>query len=405
MSTLNEKSRNPFIFLTFLALGHLQLAGWNSLLCIIIPVGAEPQFTFLPLLIRFVYGVILLLGNLFFFKFTCVNLVALVSGLTSVPLVLFLYALSYTFFHNSINFLFPLISIVLTVGSVLIGVAGFGFAVRFSNDYSGAMSAGLGFSGLITYVFWFICTSFFNIAEMRGAVHAFWLMFAFTFIIYLKVMFLLFYTINFTEMGDVVHGKHEGESDYFDSEIDKSNQLADDDYISGGYKLLLKKAWTLGIPTFLVLFITLLVFPAIGPVLWFNAEQVHVVSLFTGIFILGDLFGRYFPNVFPFLMFTPRLIHIITHMRWLFVVTFVLSALYPENGLFGSVYFLTMQMVLLSITSGLLSTATFVRAIETVNGSRAKEKVASFCLICVALSIFLSQALGIPFVKLVLGLR
>lgn len=50
-------------------------------------------------------------------------------------------------------------------------------------------------------------------------------------------------------------------------------------------------------------------------------------------------------------------------------------------------------MLALSLTNGWMSTVTFVRTIEQVNGDGAKKRIASFCLLCVTGSILVAQGI------------
>lgn len=386
-------SEKNVLFLTFLMIGCLQLGGWNALICFLTPLETFAEFQKLPVVLRWTYGVILFVGNALLFKYSFVNKPSLYCGIASVPLSLGLFAIVFTWFPSASMALCPIITVMLTCGSVLIGSAGFGYAAQLPQDQSGIMSSGLGFSGIVIYIIWTLSHSVFTINKPIDLAVPLWIFFVVISILTAVCYFLIVKAFNGEQLSAVEAGTKIS-ADAADTEASISG--VEDDFVNGGYKCILSKAWIMGIPTFQALFITLIIFPIIGPVEWSKHKIISNIDLLIGIFLVGDLIGRFLPNFVNGLMVDQKNVHIISNARLIFIITFFLPLINNFPQIFKKPFFAYLNMFLMALTSGWMSTCSIVRTIETVKGDEAKKKISTYCLCCVALSILLSQGLSIP---------
>lgn len=382
------------VFSVFVVIGCLQLAGWNAMLNVMHPLGEIINAPNLGEIIRWSYGAALFCVTAFFIKFDFIWQSVVYGGLALTSFFMLLFSVVLQANPNAVLYVYPFLGVGLAVAAGMIGSAGFGFASQFPKDYSGAMSAGLGVSGIV--MFGLSCLSLEVIFPQKSVTDitaSMWFLSTCTTILAIGATLAFYFLFN---MPSTVawFSKQSSLNDKTDCELNAYAKKTDveDDYEIGGLSYILKKAWTMGIPTFLCLFITLTIFPVVGPLKWSTNQSIHLYLV--GLYTLGDLIGRYLPNVVPQLMVSRFYTHIISYLRFIFIIFSLLSALYRCSPFLGALWFHILQIFLLALTNGWMSTVTFVRTVEMVNGDGAKKRIASFCLLCVTGSILVSQGLS-----------
>ena len=130
-----------------------------------------------------------------------------------------------------------------------------------------------------------------------------------------------------------------------------------------------------------------------------NYASWHIITV-QAIFNFCDTAGRYCGGV-PALILSNRAIKIFSAVRTLFLATFLLISFdVPPPGLFGSSWFILLNLFLFSITNGYVSTLCAVKAPMTVEGE-AKGQVGGFVGITISTGIVLGSILAFAMVAVI----
>eukprot|EP00922_Rhytidocystis_sp_ex-Travisia-forbesii_P016902 GHVS01025223.1.p1 GENE.GHVS01025223.1~~GHVS01025223.1.p1 ORF type:complete len:250 (+),score=50.83 GHVS01025223.1:102-752(+) len=146
---------------------------------------------------------------------------------------------------------------------------------------------------------------------------------------------------------------------------------------------LFKKAWQQIVALFLTLFVTLQMFPNVGPIKWGDTGSLMVVMV--GMFQVGDFIGRYLPNAGRWLgrvvTLSPSAVFPLSLCRVVFIPLFMVCYKYGEGGagggsnaVLGSTGFHIVLMLVMAVTNGWLCSLCLVyvpNKLETVDDKGA----------------------------------
>lgn len=126
--------------------------------------------------------------------------------------------------------------------------------------------------------------------------------------------------------------------------------------------------------------------------------QIHFITFLCGVNLQGvfqvcDLIARYLPTVLPILNVSSRVASVIIFSRFIFFATFIMSAKFVDT-IFTRFWFMVIEQILMTLTSGWMATVCFARMFESVEGGEAKARVASFALLCTFFGIAGGQWFG-----------
>lgn len=280
------------IFSVFVALGCLQLAGWNAMLNILDDIGRAVAVKDLATVVRWCYGAVLFAITAFFVKFDYVIKSIMYAGLLLTSVIMLLFAVVLQWSPAATRYAYPILACGLAASAGMIGSTGFGFASHFPKDYSGAMSAGLGVSGLAMWAIWYLASqAIFTGGTLVALQKSMWLFSGAILLLTVGAAVVFNYLFSKPLIVAWFATQHERNASK-NNDCEKNSQAVEDDYEIGGLSYILKKSWLMGIPTFLCLFITLIPFPIIGPVAWYPSSSQTILLFIVSSLILLDTYTQ-----------------------------------------------------------------------------------------------------------------
>eukprot|EP01054_Gregarina_sp_Poly1_P007796 Gregarina_sp_Poly_1__7795@NODE_440_length_8372_cov_344_424925_g359_i0_p3_GENE_NODE_440_length_8372_cov_344_424925_g359_i0NODE_440_length_8372_cov_344_424925_g359_i0_p3_ORF_typecomplete_len446_score53_96Nucleoside_tran/PF01733_18/2_7e03Nucleoside_tran/PF01733_18/1_4e41MFS_2/PF13347_6/0_17MFS_2/PF13347_6/0_26MFS_2/PF13347_6/0_59UL41A/PF17591_2/0_12VirB8/PF04335_13/0_19TMIE/PF16038_5/0_41_NODE_440_length_8372_cov_344_424925_g359_i027724109 len=257
------------------------------------------------------------------------------------------------------------------------GYQSIGYAISGAMPYvyTGAVSAGNGFSGLLTFAVWMILKATDAGALMRNL---WWLMGIGCFVVTASIVVVM-----------MLWRRPEVRA-----KIDADNATmaaARNDPTAPSYISLLKETWPMVVTVFLTFLLTLSLFPNVGPIRWSGTgSQLDTVL---GMFQVGDFIGRLMPNL-TWLILPPLWVYITAGARFIFLVFFILFWQKSASNPWDSFAFQAIIMLLFAVTNGWMSSCSVIHAPLMTNHLAYRGKVATMALVGLLLGITLGSWLS-----------
>eukprot|EP01053_Blabericola_migrator_P012374 Blabericola_migrator_1__12373@NODE_776_length_6565_cov_52_387504_g552_i0_p1_GENE_NODE_776_length_6565_cov_52_387504_g552_i0NODE_776_length_6565_cov_52_387504_g552_i0_p1_ORF_typecomplete_len442_score46_63Nucleoside_tran/PF01733_18/2_2e03Nucleoside_tran/PF01733_18/1_8e41DUF5527/PF17665_1/1e03DUF5527/PF17665_1/3_9e03DUF5527/PF17665_1/0_058Trp_oprn_chp/PF09534_10/5_2e03Trp_oprn_chp/PF09534_10/4_9e02Trp_oprn_chp/PF09534_10/0_05Trp_oprn_chp/PF09534_10/5_4e03VirB8/PF04335_13/0_16Ferlin_C/PF16165_5/8_3e len=254
------------------------------------------------------------------------------------------------------------------------GMQSFGYALSGAMPYvyTGAVSAGNGLSGLITFAVWMIVQHVGNPTVMRNL----WALMIVGFVIVVASIIIVLVLYKRPE----VKGK-----------IDADNAamaVSKNDPSAPSYFELLKHGWPMVLSVFAVFYCTLAFFPNVGPIRWSSTGSKLDTVL--GMFQVGDFGGRFLPNM-AFFVVSRTTVYISVALRYIFIVFFVSFWKMADSTPWNSFAFQIVIMLLFAITNGWASSNAMIHAPGMIEHESYRGKMASVALVGLLLGINLGS--------------
>lgn len=165
---------------------------------------------------------------------------------------------------------------------------------------------------------------------------------------------------------------------------------------SRGWKAILASSWVFLLCIFINFFVTLNLYPRVGPISWhyegFSAANEQYLILF-GVFCLGDLVGKALPDLarlnpwLRFLKIPPHALPWVVGGRLILVVFFVLGMTNSGHVFFNAFVWYVVLMFALAVTNGVCATCGIMYACESVPRFEEKEIVGPASVLMLLLGI------------------
>ncbi|PHJ15074.1 nucleoside transporter protein [Cystoisospora suis] len=166
---------------------------------------------------------------------------------------------------------------------------------------------------------------------------------------------------------------------------------------SRGWRWFLRDSGVFLFCVFLNFFVTLNLYPRVGPIMWhypgFSKNGPQYIILF-GVFCMGDFFGKSIPDIAGlsaglkrWLMIPRKYVLAVVLGRLLLVVFFLLGAYLVPNTFFNSFAVYVILMLILAITSGWCATTSMLYACSSVRRFEEKEIVGPMSVLMLLLGI------------------
>eukprot|EP01057_Protomagalhaensia_wolfi_P000480 Protomagalhaensia_wolfi_Nauph_80__479@NODE_1269_length_1620_cov_92_282100_g978_i0_p1_GENE_NODE_1269_length_1620_cov_92_282100_g978_i0NODE_1269_length_1620_cov_92_282100_g978_i0_p1_ORF_typecomplete_len442_score76_51Nucleoside_tran/PF01733_18/1_4e03Nucleoside_tran/PF01733_18/6_6e47MFS_2/PF13347_6/42MFS_2/PF13347_6/0_009MFS_2/PF13347_6/0_69DUF4500/PF14937_6/2_1DUF4500/PF14937_6/1_6e02Vpu/PF00558_19/9e03Vpu/PF00558_19/1_7e03Vpu/PF00558_19/0_98Vpu/PF00558_19/1_8e04UPF0242/PF06785_11/9UPF0242/PF06785_ len=254
------------------------------------------------------------------------------------------------------------------------GMQSFGYALSGAMPYiyTGAVSAGNGLAGIVTFVVWLIVKAVDAEAVMKNL----WVTMGVGCFCCVAAIFIVLWLYKRPEVRQKV-------------DQDNAKQIeSKHDVDAPSYGTLIKDSWPMILVVFTTFFYTLAFFPNVGPIRWSGSGNQLDVTL--GMFQVGDFVGRFMPNL-AFFILTPLWVYIVTVIRFVFIVFFVLFWKQSHNSPWDSFAFQAIMMLLFAITNGWMSSCAMIHAPSMSPHAAYRGKVAAVALVFLLLGINLGS--------------
>eukprot|EP01055_Gregarina_sp_Pseudo9_P005610 Gregarina_sp_Pseudo_9__5609@NODE_769_length_2238_cov_44_051387_g724_i0_p1_GENE_NODE_769_length_2238_cov_44_051387_g724_i0NODE_769_length_2238_cov_44_051387_g724_i0_p1_ORF_typecomplete_len442_score92_55Nucleoside_tran/PF01733_18/1_7e43B12D/PF06522_11/0_64B12D/PF06522_11/1_9e03DUF2244/PF10003_9/1_1e03DUF2244/PF10003_9/3_2DUF3827/PF12877_7/2DUF3827/PF12877_7/8_8e02_NODE_769_length_2238_cov_44_051387_g724_i02161541 len=228
--------------------------------------------------------------------------------------------------------------------------------------YTGAVAAGNGLSGLVTFAIWMIVKSVDATAVMRNL----WILMAIGAAVVAASIFVVLALYRRPEVRAKITA-------------DNAAMMASkNDPDAPSYWSLLKQSWPMVLVVFITFFYTLAFFPNVGPIRWSGTGSKLDVVL--GMFQVGDFVGRMMPTL-PMLILSPLWVYIGTVLRFVFLIFFVLFWKKSTTSPWDNYGFQIVIMLLFALSNGWVSCCGMVHAPSMTSHLAYRGKLASMALV------------------------
>eukprot|EP01056_Protomagalhaensia_sp_Gyna25_P005532 Protomagalhaensia_sp_Gyna_25__5531@NODE_747_length_2706_cov_389_136858_g585_i0_p1_GENE_NODE_747_length_2706_cov_389_136858_g585_i0NODE_747_length_2706_cov_389_136858_g585_i0_p1_ORF_typecomplete_len443_score38_04Nucleoside_tran/PF01733_18/2e03Nucleoside_tran/PF01733_18/9_2e44MFS_2/PF13347_6/22MFS_2/PF13347_6/0_096MFS_2/PF13347_6/1Vpu/PF00558_19/0_54Vpu/PF00558_19/4_4e03_NODE_747_length_2706_cov_389_136858_g585_i011382466 len=254
------------------------------------------------------------------------------------------------------------------------GMQSFGYALSGAMPYiyTGAVSAGNGLAGIVTFAVWLIVKAVDATAVMKNL----WITMGVGCFCSVASIFIVLGLYKRAEIREKI-------------DHDNAKQIeAKHDTEAPSYGTLIKDSWPMLLVVFTTFFYTLAFFPNVGPIRWSGSGNQLDVTL--GMFQVGDFVGRFMPNL-TFFILSPLLVYIVTVIRFVFIVFFVLFWRKSQSSPWDSFAFQAIIMLVFAITNGWMSSCAMIHAPSMSPHAAYRGKVAAVALVFLLLGINLGS--------------
>lgn len=136
---------------------------------------------------------------------------------------------------------------------------------------------------------------------------------------------------------------------------------------------------------FFTMWLTLFIFPVIGPFNW-NGVNLSQKDILTGIFQIGDFFGRYLPNL-TILRAKTKLLLVLVISRIIFIPLFMLCFKLTNNCFFNALWFQVILMLTFALTNGWFITNSLCNLPNCVIRNKEKGSIGLYASIVILIGI------------------
>lgn len=177
--------------------------------------------------------------------------------------------------------------------------------------------------------------------------------------------------------------------------MDEGPGLPEEDLPSRGWREIARDSWIFILCIFLSFFITMNLFPAVGPLRWnYNQSVPCRFLLLIGLFSVGDIIGRCLvdlselsPRHLGCLVLGKRGLLILVFTRVVFYVPFFLGYSLEGIPILNDFWWYVILILSLATTQGWVSTVGIVRACNSVVRSSEKEIISPVAVISLQVGI------------------
>eukprot|EP00921_Rhytidocystis_pertsovi_P015399 GHVQ01024481.1.p1 GENE.GHVQ01024481.1~~GHVQ01024481.1.p1 ORF type:complete len:488 (-),score=27.90 GHVQ01024481.1:1923-3386(-) len=301
---------------------------------------------------------------------------------------------------------------------------GFTFASIMPVNFCGYVALGMGVSGLFSFGLWMVISkAIFDCSTPEGLMGGIWLIFSIGVFICFAVSAWVFLTLQQPWASHaawrVIHGstmldvtrdvlarrsgadvdstesqhlekeqldyitegpveKTETEPQLVTAGDSESPPLASQDQLLGWWPLLKTASMQL-FNMGLTMWITMNVFPVIGPYSW-QGPSIEQSDITMGMFQMGDFVGRYLPNAgtIPYVrrivMINPKLLWIPVLLRLLFIPIFVVSYKVHDTTVLNDLWYQILLMLVFSLTDGWFATLSVIYNTDQFQNEKDKGR-------------------------------
>eukprot|EP00921_Rhytidocystis_pertsovi_P014937 GHVQ01023953.1.p1 GENE.GHVQ01023953.1~~GHVQ01023953.1.p1 ORF type:complete len:474 (-),score=34.99 GHVQ01023953.1:3170-4591(-) len=290
----------------------------------------------------------------------------------------------------------PLLYVLMVPVGTCMGIlfgCGFTFAAIMPVNFCGYVAFGMGVSGLISFGLWMLVSKvIFDSSTPQGLLYGIWLLFCCVGFMYFGIAALMYFTLNLPWASNAIWRVHHplsvlrvtrehppGSSSALYKESNKGGNANKGDTEKQNMssekseencvvtikdsvepvldwwtliKVIFPQLFNMGI----TLWITLNVFPVVGPYSW-QGPSMGELDVIMGMFQIGDFIGRYLPNgnipyVGKLFMIKPKWLLLPVLIRLCFIPLFVLSFKLQSTAVINDLWYQLLLMLVFGMTDG-----------------------------------------------------
>lgn len=364
---------------TFVLIGFSTLNVWNSLLALEFQESNYYAFQLSGLVLASIGA-------------TFINLpkILLPFFLFGLMITCFLFQIAH-FYVSDAYFIYTCAGIFLLIGLSMGSAQTIAFSVGASLDInvSGFVSAGFGVSGIFSFIVNLILDFIISTERIHGILsQKVIILYTICEIIIAINMVMCVLTLPLKKQkiqrSDEIDVKEDGAV-----EVDKRNMTT---------KEILKDIHKAIICEFLTNFVTLNIFPTVGPFSWMHNRNrdSNDVTILLGMFQIFDVISRYLPNLaygnkyLKFLIFSSKNLLICNCVRFIFIAWFVANTFLMGPGV-GPLIYLCVSMSVFALTNGWFATLPYIIFTDDLRPERSDKDTevgASFVVIAMFLGLY-----------------